>query len=60
VKRMQATCPCASRWRNGYVLQNYGLSTDFLLLGALALPGAFIVLLFGLETRRRMRAELSP
>jgi MFS transporter, putative metabolite:H+ symporter len=44
----------------GYVLQVYGLGTDFLMLGALAIIGALIMWRFGVETRRLLLEELSP
>jgi hypothetical protein len=42
------------------VLRTAGLGADFLVLGALALVGALIMLVFGVETRRRLLEELSP
>jgi hypothetical protein len=44
----------------GYVLQTDGLNADFLMLGSLALVGAVLMLLFGVETRRRVLDDLSP
>lgn len=44
----------------GYVLQNAGLGADFLMLGALALLGTLIMILFGVETRKRLLEEVSP
>jgi putative MFS transporter len=44
----------------GYVLQNGGLSADFLMLGSLAVLGAIIMVLFGVETKRRLLEEVSP
>ena len=44
----------------GYVLQTAGLGADFLMLGTLALVGALIMLVFGVETRKRLLEELSP
>lgn len=44
----------------GYVLQNAGLGADFLMLAALALLGALIMVLFGVETRKRLLEEVSP
>jgi putative MFS transporter len=44
----------------GYVLQNDGLSADFLMLGAAAVLGALVMIVFGVETRKRLLEEVSP
>jgi putative MFS transporter len=44
----------------GYVLQNGGLGADFLMLGSAAILGAVIMLIFGVETKKRLLEEVSP
>jgi len=44
----------------GYVLQNFGLGADFLMLGSFAILGALVMVVFGVETRRRLLEEVSP
>jgi putative MFS transporter len=44
----------------GYVLQNGGLSADFLMLGSFAIIGAVIMIISGVETTRRLLEEVSP
>jgi putative MFS transporter len=44
----------------GFVLQEAGLSADFLMLGGLAVLGCIVLAVFGVETRRRLLEEISP
>jgi putative MFS transporter len=44
----------------GFVLQEAGLSTDFLMLAGLAVLGFIVLAVFGVETRRRLLEEVSP
>ena len=44
----------------GYGLQHFGLGADFLMLGSFAILGALVMIIFGVETRRRMLEEVSP
>ena len=44
----------------GYVLQSKGLGADFLMLAAVSLFGAVVMLIWGVETKKRLLEEVSP
>jgi hypothetical protein len=44
----------------GFVLQEAGLSADFLMLAGLAALGCIVLAIFGVETRQRLLEEVSP
>ena len=44
----------------GYVLQNDGFGADFLMLGSLAVLGGLIMIIFGVETKKKLLEEVSP